>query len=48
VPFVALEEWQAVNTSKHMPGNVDDRTLMLELPIKKPNVTVPVVELFLK
>ena len=27
---------------------VDKSTLILELPVKKPNVTVPVVELFLK
>ncbi|HHV95423.1 MAG TPA: alpha-L-fucosidase [Clostridiaceae bacterium] len=27
---------------------IDDSTLILQLPVKKPNVTVPVIELFLK
>ena len=36
----------------HVPGPVDQggesRLLTLELPVRKPAVTVPVVELFLK
>jgi alpha-L-fucosidase len=30
------------------PGVIDRRTLTLNLPVQKPNVTVPVIELFLK
>jgi hypothetical protein len=38
-----LEAWQSDNFGSHGP-----ETLALTLPVQKPNVTVPVIELFLK
>jgi alpha-L-fucosidase len=44
LPMKGLEDWQ-----KHYAGDQGgEPTLTLTLPIEKPNVTVPVVELFLK
>ncbi|HEX5323353.1 MAG TPA: alpha-L-fucosidase [Capsulimonadaceae bacterium] len=42
IKMTGLEHWQA----QHESDSAD--TLTLNLPIKKPNVTVPVIELFLK
>jgi alpha-L-fucosidase len=42
IPMRGIEPWQAGHE------NQDPNTLALTLPIKKPNVTVPVIELFLK
>jgi alpha-L-fucosidase len=42
IKMAGLEHWQA----QHEGDNAD--TLTLNLPVKKPNVTVPVIELFLK
>lgn len=42
IPFKGLEQWQAGHEKQ------DPKTLALSLPIQKPNVTVPVIELFMK
>jgi alpha-L-fucosidase len=36
------------NVVEPVPDNTPEDTLVLEIPVKKPNVTVPVIELFLK
>ncbi len=41
---VGMDEWH----SKQILGQSADNTLVLNLPIQKPNVTVPVIELFMK
>jgi alpha-L-fucosidase len=44
IPMKGVEDWQ-----KHYSGDqAKDPTLTLTLPIQKPNVTVPVIELILK
>ncbi len=43
VPMKGLEPWQAAHWS-----TAGENTLTLTLPVKKPDVTVPVIELFLK
>jgi alpha-L-fucosidase len=43
VPMKGLEPWQSDKFGSHGP-----ETLALTLPVQKPNVTVPVIELFLK
>ena len=42
IPMKGLDDWQGGDTG---PGH---DTLSLRLPVQKPNVTVPVIELFLK
>mgnify|MGYP000442267844 CR=1 FL=1 len=42
IPFKGLEQWQAGHEKQ------DPKTLALGLPVQKPNVTVPVIELFMK
>jgi alpha-L-fucosidase len=42
IPFEGLEQWQAGHEKQ------DPKTLALGLPVQKPNVTVPVIELFMK
>ena len=42
VPMTKRPEWQQGF------GENDRRTLTLRLPVQKPNVTVPVIELFMK
>ncbi|HEY3377832.1 MAG TPA: alpha-L-fucosidase, partial [Armatimonadota bacterium] len=42
IQFKGLAEWQKAWESK------TEHTLTLDLPIEKPNVAVPVIELFLK
>jgi len=44
IPMKGLEEWQTAGKDPMR----DRKTLTLTLPVQKPNVTVPVIELFLK
>ena len=41
-------QWLGADTDPHFVPPVGDTTLTLHLPVKKPDVVVPVVELFLK
>ncbi|MBI2301271.1 MAG: alpha-L-fucosidase [Armatimonadetes bacterium] len=43
IPMRGLEAWQS-----HLESGEDRQTLTLTLPVQKPNVTVPVIELYLK
>lgn len=40
-----MSDWHAGQAGSQIAGR---QTLTLELPVQKPNVTVPVIELFLK
>ena len=42
-----LHPWVAAQVAHHGEGK-DSGALVLELPVRKPDVTVPVIELFLK
>ena len=44
---VKLIEYKSNDTATHMIEKITTNTLTLILPVKKPNVTVPVIELFL-
>ena len=41
-------QWLGAQTDPHFVPPVGETTLTLHLPVKKPDVVVPVVELFLK
>jgi len=48
VRMKGLEKWQLAAGSSVNPTGKEEPTLTLTLPVQKPDVTVPVIELFLK